>query len=196
MDGIVGFLLAAVSLAGSPGPATLSLAAAGAAFGARPVLPYLAGMAAGMLLIMAVAAAGAIGALFAIPGVRAAAVTLAAGYMAYLAWRIATAPPLTETGPPARRPAFAGGLVLSLLNPKGYAAVAALFSGFVLAEGAPVLDAALKVAGMSAVALASFFAWLALGTALTRCLRRPGLSRAINLGFALLLLLAVAAALF
>ena len=35
MDALPGFLIAAVALAGSPGPATLSLAAAGAAFGAR-----------------------------------------------------------------------------------------------------------------------------------------------------------------
>ena len=35
MDGLLGFVLAGFALAGSPGPATLSLAAAGAAFGAR-----------------------------------------------------------------------------------------------------------------------------------------------------------------
>jgi threonine/homoserine/homoserine lactone efflux protein len=35
MDGVLGFVLAGIALTGSPGPATLSLAASAAAFGAR-----------------------------------------------------------------------------------------------------------------------------------------------------------------
>ena len=38
---MLGFLLAGFALAGSPGPATLSLAATGAAFGARRGLGYM-----------------------------------------------------------------------------------------------------------------------------------------------------------
>ena len=49
MDGLPGFLLAALALAGSPGPATLSLAAAGAAFGTRRVAGYFLGILIGMV---------------------------------------------------------------------------------------------------------------------------------------------------
>ena len=41
--GLLGFVLAGFALAGSPGPATLSLAATGAAFGARRGLGYMTG---------------------------------------------------------------------------------------------------------------------------------------------------------
>src|SRR5258708_32189598 len=58
MDGLPAFLLAAVALAGSPGPATLSLTATGAAFGARRGAAYLAGIVVGMVAVMAVVARG------------------------------------------------------------------------------------------------------------------------------------------
>lgn len=195
MDALPAFLLAAASLAGSPGPATLSLAATGAAFGARRALAYLAGIVAGMIAIMGVCAAGLIGAVLAVPGVAPVAAALAIAYMVYLAWRIATAAPVSAADDPGPRPGFAGGLLLSLLNPKAYAAVTALFSGFVLVEGAPLADALAKTAAMTAVAGVAFAAWLTLGAAVTRRLRRPRLHRAVNLGFALMLLAAVAFAL-
>ena len=40
-----------------------------------------------------------------------------------------------------RPPSFLGGFGLSLVNPKGYAAMAALFSGFVLLRERLALDA-------------------------------------------------------
>src|SRR5579864_4121342 len=48
VDGLFGFALAGFALAGSPGPATLSLAATGAAFGARRGLAYMSGIIIGM----------------------------------------------------------------------------------------------------------------------------------------------------
>ena len=73
--------------------------------------------------------------MLALPGVTPVVVALAAAYFVYLAFRIATAPPLADGDARVRRPSFAGGVFLSLVNPKGYAAMAALFSGFVLVRG-------------------------------------------------------------
>ncbi|TAJ32548.1 MAG: LysE family translocator, partial [Reyranella sp.] len=67
MDALAGFLIAAVALAGSPGPATLSLAAAGAAFGAPRAVAYLIGLVAGMVAVMAIVASGVVGLLMALP---------------------------------------------------------------------------------------------------------------------------------
>src|SRR5213592_4643465 len=58
MDGLLGFILAGFALAGSPGPATLSLAAAGAAFGARRSLGYMVGQITGLVVVMGVTASG------------------------------------------------------------------------------------------------------------------------------------------
>jgi len=61
MEALPGFLLAGVALAGSPGPATLSLAAAAAAFGPARVTGYFIGIALGMVAVMAITASGVVG---------------------------------------------------------------------------------------------------------------------------------------
>ena len=194
MQGFFGFILAALALAGSPGPNTLSLAAAGAAFGVRRSIAYLVGLCLGMLVVMVIVASGLAGLLLAIPGAAPVVVVLAAIYFIYLAWRIATAPPLTQGAADRKQPSFAGGVFLSLVNPKGYAAMAALFSGFTLLADKLVLDAAAKTGVVSAVILAVNIAWLGMGAALTRFFHDPRSNRIINVIFAVLLLASLALA--
>jgi threonine/homoserine/homoserine lactone efflux protein len=191
----LGFVLAGFALAGSPGPNTLSLAAAGAAFGARRSVAYMAGLDIGMIVVMAITASGVVGVILAVPGATTIVLVLAAAYFVYLAWQIATAPPLTDSGEQRPPPSFAGGLFLSLVNPKGYAAMAALFSGFVLVEGRLGLDVVAKIVVLTIVIAAVNFAWLIGGSALTRFFRDPRANRAINIAFAVLLLASVAFAL-
>jgi threonine/homoserine/homoserine lactone efflux protein len=80
MDGLAGFLLAAIALAGSPGPATLSLTATGAAFGARNGIAYLFGIVVGLVGVMALVASGIVGLLMAVPGAAPAVTASAAAY--------------------------------------------------------------------------------------------------------------------
>ncbi|MFQ5931711.1 MAG: LysE family translocator [Nitrospiraceae bacterium] len=192
MEDLLGFVLAGFALAGSPGPATLSLASTGAAFGARHGLGYMAGIIIGMVIVMGVTASGVAGVLLAVPGATPIVAGMAAAYIVYLAYRIASAPPLADGGGQGRRPAFFGGVFLSLVNPKGYAAMAALFSGFVLVGERFELDAALKVVILVAIMITVDIAWLFLGAALTRFFREPGINRAINVTFAILLVTSVA----
>jgi len=188
MEALPGFLIAAVALAGSPGPATLSLAAAGAAFGARRGLAYLVGLVAGMVVVMGIVASGVVGLLLAVPGAAPVVATLATVYFVWLAWRIATAPPLAEEGPERSPPTFVVCVLLSLINPKGYAAMAALYAGFALVPGQVVLDATVKMAGLTAVIAAVNAGWLLVGAVLTRLFRDPRSNRVINRVFAALLL--------
>ncbi len=195
MEDLFGFVLAGFALAGSPGPATLSLAATGAAFGARRGLGYMAGIVIGMVVVMCIIATGVTGMTLAIPGATPVVASLAGAYIVYLAYRIATAPPLAENTGQHRQPSFVGGVFLSLVNPKGYAAMAALFSGFVLVGERLHLDAALKIVILVAIIIAVDVAWLFVGAALTRLFREPGINRAINVTFAVLLVASVAFAL-
>jgi threonine/homoserine/homoserine lactone efflux protein len=191
MDGLPGFLLAAIALAGSPGPATLSLAAAGAAFGARRVAGYFAGILLGMVGVMTVVASGVVGLVLAVPGAIPVVTAGAALYFVWLAWRIATAPPLTDEAGDRRPPSFMGGLGLSLVNPKGYAAMAALFSGFVLLRTSVALDVVVKIALLTVLIAAVNVAWLLTGALLTRFFREPRTNRIVNVTFAVLLLVSV-----
>jgi len=195
VEGVLGFVLAGFALAGSPGPATLSLAATGAAFGALRGLGYMTGIVVGMAAVMAVVATGVVSVLLALPGGAPVVTVMAAGYFAYLALRIAMAPPLTEQSGRGRQPSFAGGLFLSLVNPKGYAAMAALFSGFQLIRGRFEMDAAAKAILLLAIITAVNIAWLSAGGALTRYFRDPRSNRTINVTFAVLLVASVTLAL-
>jgi threonine/homoserine/homoserine lactone efflux protein len=191
LENISSFVLATVALAGSPGPATLSLAAAGAAFGVRGGWRYLVGVASGMAVVIVLTVSGLTGVLLAIPGAAPVVGLMAATYIVYLAYRIATAPPLsaaTRTGP---RPSFAGGVVLAVLNPKAYAALAALFSGFTLLADQPLMEAWVKAAIILAITLVVHVGWLLAGSGLTRLFADPRSNRVINVGFAVLLVLSV-----
>jgi len=196
MEGVLGFALAGFALAGSPGPATLSLAATGAAFGARRGLGYMTGIIVGMVVVMAIVATGVVGIFLTLPGATPVVTVAAAAYFIYLAVRIATAPPLAEGTDRQRQPAFGAGLFLSLVNPKGYAAMAALFSGFVLIRDRLAHDAAAKIVVLVTIITAVNLAWLFAGAALTRFFREPRTNRVINVTFAVLLVVSVAAALW
>ena len=195
MDALIGFIVAALALAGSPGPGTLSLAATGAAFGARRGMPYMTGIDVGMAGVIAITASGVVGVLLAVPGATPVIAALAGGYFLYLAYRIATAPPLTEGSTERSPPSFAAGIALSLVNPKGYAAMAALFSGFVLVRERLALDIAAKFVVLAVIIVSVNLAWLTGGAALTRFFRDPATNRIINVTFAVLLIASVAVAL-
>jgi threonine/homoserine/homoserine lactone efflux protein len=196
VDGPFGFVLAGLALAGSPGPATLSLAASGAAFGARRSLGYMAGIVLDMVVVMAITASGVAGVLVTLPGAAPVVTALAALYFVYLALRIATAPPLAASAPARRQPSFVAGMFLSLVNPKDYAAMAALFSGFVLTREDLGLEVAVKALLLATIITLVNTAWLFAGAALTRFFHDPSTNRAINLIFAALLIASVAFALW
>lgn len=195
MEGLFGFMLAGFAMVASPGPATMSLAATGAAFGARRGLGFLAGLVIGMVFVMGIIATGVMGVMLALPGAAPVLTIMGATYIIYLAYRIATAPPLTEAENQHRQPSLFGGVFLNLVNPKAYAVMAALFSGFVLVDGALYLDAALKFIILLTILSLSNTAWLFIGAALTRFARDQGISRAINVTFAILLVVSVGFAL-
>ena len=81
------------------------------------------------------------------------------------------------------------------VNPKGYAAMAALFSGFALVRESLSADVAAKIIVLTLVILAVNIAWLYAGAALTRFFREPRINRIINVTFAILLLASVGLAL-
>lgn len=194
MENAPSFVLAGIALTGSPGPATLGLAAAGAAFGFRRSLPLFAGILVGVLVVMLATAAGLTGLVLAQPGLGPAVTILAVGYMLYLAYRIATAPLPAQSSGTDRPPGFVAGLFLGFGNPKAYAAMAALYSGFVLVPGRPVADAAAKTVVLVAIMLVVDWLWLLLGSALTSIFCQPVAGRAINVLFAVLLVASVALA--
>ncbi|WP_245304170.1 LysE family translocator [Hoeflea olei] len=180
-------LLAAFPLMGSPGPATLSTAAIGSAYGARRGVPYLGGIIAGTATVLVLIATGMTGLILTQPALVNAITVLAIGYILYLAYRIATAPVMSKAGAADKAPSFTSGYVLAVANPKAFAAIGAVYSGSVLVPGDVVLDAAIKLAALTGVIIAVNSAWLVFGSALSSVLSDPAKGRIANVAFALLL---------
>ena len=187
--------LAAFPLMGSPGPATMSLAGIGVAFGVRRGVSYLGGILLGTFAVLVMIATGVTGLILAEPALVRVLTVLAAAYILYLAWKIATAPVLSATDTTAAAPAFSSGLVLAIANPKAFAAIGAVYSGNTLVEGALLLDALAKIAALSLVIVTVNSAWLAFGSYLSAILSDPRSGRIANVIFACLLILSVAVAL-
>jgi threonine/homoserine/homoserine lactone efflux protein len=188
--------LVATSLAimGTPGPATISLVAAGSAHGVRRSLPYLAGIVAGTAIVLAAVAGGITAVLLAVPALRTVLLGVSAAYILWLAWHVATAPPLRGGNDGAPPPSLAGGTLLGVANPKAWVAIAAVFASVRLATGAAE-DAASKVAVLTVMIVLINATWLVAGASLTPLLRDPRRSRVVNVSLAVLLVAATAVAL-
>jgi len=185
--GIGALLLAAVVIMGSPGPSTVSATAVGAAFGIGRSLRYVAGLIAGTTAVLLAVAAGVVALVLAVPYGGTVLVVGSSIYILYLSWKIATAPPLREGGQAVSAPAFMGGFLLAIANPKAYLAIAAVFAGTTLFAGAPAMDAGLKIVLLTAMIVAIHFTWLLAGASLARSLRDPLISRVVNVVLAVLL---------
>jgi threonine/homoserine/homoserine lactone efflux protein len=191
-DALGSLLVAALAIMGSPGPATLSLTAAGSAFGVRRSLGYLAGVVAGTAAVLLAVAAGITAALLALPALRIVLLAGSAAYILWLAYHVATAPPLGAARA-AGAPTLAGGALLGVANPKAWVAISAVFASARLAAGT-VPDAAVKVGVLAAMIVLINGAWLAAGASLAPLLANPGRSRVVNAGLAVALVAATALA--
>lgn len=191
---LLALVLAATVVMGSPGPATISVTAIGAAFGLRNSLRYAWGIILGTVAVLLVVATGITAILTSMPGVAPVLAVASAAYILYLAYKIATAPPLAARGSGAVLPTFLGGFLLAVANPKAYVAIAAVLAGSATAAGADALGVPARLAVLTLMIVAIHVLWLLAGAAFARTLRQPQASRIINLVFAATLVLTTALA--
>lgn len=185
-------LTVALPLMGSPGPAIVCLAATGSTFGFRPGLPYLPGILVGNSTVLLMVATGITGMVLALPVAVPVLTGIGLAYLLYLAWKVANAPVVRNADATDRAPTTGGGFLLSLVNPKAYAAIGAVYASGSLAPDKPALDAALKIALLIAVNVMVNTTWLGIGAVFSGLLRNPRTGRIMNWSFAALLLASVA----
>lgn len=180
LSGLVSLLASAASLMASPGPATLSVAATAAAYGFRRSLSYVMGINLGTIVVLLAMAFGASTLLYALPGLAVPISIAASLYILYLAYQIATAPPLTDRAG-ERAPGLLPGVLLAIANPKAWLAIGAVYSKAVLTPSSALHDAVLKCAILSAVIVVIHMVWALAGSALTATLRKPLAARVVNI---------------
>lgn len=193
---LLGLVLMSAVVMGSPGPATISVTAVGAAFGSRGSLGYTCGIVLGTIAVLLVVATGLLAVLGSVPTLPPILAAASGAYILYLAFKIATAPPLVANDDRAVHPTFLAGFLLAIANPKAYVAIAAVFTGASSAPGAGELGVGFKLAVLALMIVAIHAVWLLAGAAFARFLRQPVASRIINLVFAATLVLTTALAAF
>jgi threonine/homoserine/homoserine lactone efflux protein len=184
---LVELLLASVVIMGSPGPSTMSATAMGAAFGIRRSLSYTGGLIAGTIGVLLAVATGVVALVLSMPRAGSVLGLAAAAYILYLAFRIATASPLASQSRQLVAPAFGGGFLLAIANPKAYLAIAAVFAGTTVIREDTGVDALMKTASLGAMIVIIHICWLSVGASLSRVLRDSMLSRVVNVALALVL---------
>ncbi|MQB44064.1 LysE family translocator [Rhizobium sp. ICMP 5592] len=189
---ILTLLLASLVIMGSPGPSTISATAVGAVYGFRRSLGYVSGLIAGTVAVLLAVAAGVVAFLLSVPHGALVLTAVSAAYILYLAVKIATAPPLARRDDQVAAPAFSGGFLLAIANPKAYLAIAAVFAGVSLFQDRRLLDATVKIALLTGMIVIIHVTWLFVGAALSRFLQHPTISRAVNISLAVLLIVATA----
>jgi threonine/homoserine/homoserine lactone efflux protein len=186
-------LLISLAIMGSPGPATISLIAAGSVYGVRRSLPYLAGIIVGTTIVLVAVATGITAALLAVPAIGSVMIGISAAYILWLAYHIATAPPLSEQTADMEAPLLAGGALLGIANPKAWVAIATVFASAHLADS-PTTDAAAKIAVLTVMIIVICATWLFAGTSIAPVLRDPRRARLVNAALAVGLVAATALA--
>jgi threonine/homoserine/homoserine lactone efflux protein len=190
---VIPLVLTSLAIMGSPGPATISLVAASSAYGVRQSLPYLVGIIAGTTIVLVAVATGITAALLAVPAIGPILIGISAAYILWLAYHIATAPPLARQTAASGAPSLAGGTFLGVTNPKAWVAIAAVFASGHLAGGTTA-DAAAKVAVLIGMILVINTTWLIAGTSLAPLLRDPRRAHLVNGSLAVALVGATALA--
>jgi threonine/homoserine/homoserine lactone efflux protein len=182
--GSVGTLvLISLAIMGSPGPATISLVAAGSVRGVRRSFPYLFGIIVGTTLVLVAVATGITAALLAVPAIGSVLTWISVAYILWLAYHIATAPPLSKLTGASTAFSLMGGAVLGVANPKAWIAIAAVFASAHLAD-APTNDTAAKIVVLTVTIIVICAAWLVAGRSIAPLLRDPRRARIVNAALA------------
>jgi threonine/homoserine/homoserine lactone efflux protein len=193
-DAMAAFFVFALVAAVTPGPSNVMVLAAGARAGLRGGLPCLAGVVAGMALLIGVAALGLGGVITALPGAMVLLRWGGAALLLWLAWKIASAPPMAAgaRGDPV---GFWHAFAFQWVNPKswivGASAAATYGAGAAAMEGAgaATMNGAMGGAGARALLMGALFGaaaapscllWLAFGSALQRVLADARRARVFN----------------
>lgn len=190
IESLFTLITATALLLGSPGPAPLALAATSASYGVRNSLPFLFGILAGLSFAIVGATIGLAALFSSFPSLRFACQVLGAMYIAYIAFKIATAPVVSDNASKLS-PGFKDGFILNLLNPKAYAAFLAIFSQFLLPFDNSSI--AYLMTGITCLLVAAVVdaLWLLFGGALRPIFSRPTQARIVRIVFALLMIVAV-----
>ncbi len=177
------FTLAALVLLGSPGPAIAALVAVGRKRGFAKGLSFYGGLQVGLALAAGVSAAGLFSLIQVFPIITFTMTVVAALYLAYLSYKIATAPvgPQETKGGSDFASTPLGGFVLGITNPKAYVAFVSLMASYSVVRSNTFADSAAKWLLCVIVMIVVDIVWLWLGVVIQKANLKPKAERVLNI---------------
>lgn len=175
----------------TPGPGVLTTAGVGSGFGVRAGLVFLVGLFVGTNLVALGVVSGLAAVILTNEVIRTVFMFLSAGYLLYLAARIALSGAKIAFIEKAAPPGFVGGVLLQIINPKAYAVNTALFFNFPFYPDSLSVEIALKFLLINIVWVPVHLTWLGMGVFLHRLDLSPRTLTVINSAMALAMLIVV-----
>ena len=178
------FATAVILLLLTPGPGVLSTAGVGSAFGPWRGILYVTGLFLGTNAVAIAVISGLSATLFALPFMRVVLMTATAGYLGYLAVRIALAGSKINFINTKKSPGIIDGFMLQLINPKAYAVNTTLFSGFAFRPDSFLLETTLKLLILNSLWIFIHLLWLYFGMRLHSLNLSNRTQRVVNISMA------------
>ena len=174
----------------TPGPNNMMLLASGVNFGFRRTIPHMLGIGFGFTAMLVVVGLGLGAALTASPSLLTVLKLVSAGYMLWLAWRLASSGSIGSAVGAAKPIRFIEAAGFQWINPKAWAM--ALTATTVYTRPDAFLATVLVVALVfGSINLPSVSVWAAFGTGLRGFLAIPARMRVFNIVMAGLLALSI-----
>ncbi|WP_326493661.1 LysE family translocator [Rhodovulum sulfidophilum] len=157
--------------------------ASGANFGFRRTLPHMIGIVGGMsVMALLVGGAGLMALFDAVPALNLVLKVISAGYLLWLAVKIATAAPLEERGADSRPMTFLQAATFQWVNPKAWAMC--LSAVTLYAPDRSLLSVAIVAAAFTLVCFPAISVWAWLETVVRQWLSNATRLRAFNITMA------------
>ncbi|MCJ8141317.1 LysE family translocator [Ancylobacter sp. A5.8] len=183
---ILSLFLFAIAGAVTPGPNNMISAGSGAAFGFRRTLPQIWGVAVGFT-VMVMAVGLGLGAIFtALPFLHSALKIAGAGYLLFLAWKIANAGG-TAGGTALEKPfTLLQSALFQWVNPKAWTIALSIVPAFTTIGGDLVTEVVVIAVVCGIVTLPALALWAGFGVMLARAFSEPRQQRIVNRSMAAL----------
>ena len=173
------FAIAVFLLTITPGPAVLTLAGVGAAFGWRRAIWFLIGLFIGVHLVCFAVVSGLAAMVLAHQLTRTVLLFSSSIYLCYLALRIAFVG--KQVGfIKINKPGIMSGIILQLVNPKAYAVNTMLFSSFSFYSESFAIEILIKVIINNVIWIPLHLLWLYVGVRLNQIDLKAETQKTIN----------------
>lgn len=187
--GMVGYALATSA---SPGPVNIIAAMSGARYGVLRSAPYVLGVTAGFVGVLALVGLGLGVVIESRPWLRSALALAGGAYLVYLAIGLARADPQEFQSRNVTPPSLGNGLLAQWLNPKAWVVALSAVSLYTT-SGSYTLSLIAFCVVFFIVCFGSVLSWVAAGTFASQLLHDPRRTRVFNRLMALLLIATVIA---